>query len=50
MYEIIYKTGTGSKAHTYQRVRVQFVCDAPGQSLHVSQDQGTQDQTGVHLP
>ena len=48
MYEIIYKTGTGSKAHTYQRVRV--CCDAPGQSLHVSQDQGTQDQTGVHLP
>ena len=25
MYEIIYKTGTGSEAHTYQRVRVQFV-------------------------
>ena len=25
MYEIIYKIGTGSKAHTYQRVRVQFV-------------------------
>lgn len=25
MYEIIYRIGTGSKAHTYQRVRVQFV-------------------------
>ena len=24
MYEITYKIGTGSKAHTYQRVRVKF--------------------------
>ena len=46
MYEIIYKIGTGSKAHLSESSSP-ICCDDPrhGQSLHVSQD-----QTGVHLP